>query len=35
MGLRIAEVDQHAIAHVLRYEPAKALHGFGDAFLIS
>ena len=34
VGLRIAEVDQHAIAHVLRYEPAEALHGLGDALLI-
>ena len=34
MGLRIAEVDQDAVAHVLRHEPAEALHGLGDAFLI-
>ena len=34
MGLRIAEVDQHAVAHVLRHEPAEALHGLGDALLI-
>ena len=34
MGLRIAEVHQHAVAHVLRYEPAEALHGLGDALLI-
>jgi hypothetical protein len=34
MGLRVPEVDQHAIAHVLRYEPAEALHGLGDALLI-
>ena len=34
MGLRIAEVHKHAIAHVLRYEPAKALHGLGDALLV-
>ena len=34
MGLGIAEVHEHAIAHVLRYEPAKALHSLGDAFLI-
>ena len=34
MGLRIAEVDQHAVAHVLRYEPAEALHCLGDALLI-
>ena len=34
MGLRIAEVHQHAVAHVLRYEPAEALHSLGDALLI-
>ena len=34
MGLRIAKVHEHAIAHVLRHEPAEALHGFGDALLI-
>jgi transposase len=28
-------LDQHAIAHVLRDEPAKALHGCGDNLLIS
>ena len=32
--LRIAEVDQHAVAHVLRYEAAEALHGLCDALLI-
>ena len=34
VGLRIAEVDQHAVAHVLRNEAAEALHGLGDALLI-
>ena len=34
MGLRIAEVHEHAVAHVLRYEAAEALHSLGDAFLI-
>ena len=34
MRLRIAEIHQHAVAHVLRHEPAEALHGLGDAFLI-
>ena len=34
VGLRIAEIDQHAVAHVLRYEPAEALHSLGDALLI-
>ena len=34
VGLRIAEVDQDAVAHVLRYEAAKALHSLGDALLI-
>ena len=32
--LRIAEIDEHAVAHVLRDEAAEALHGLGDAFLI-
>ena len=34
MGLRIAEIDEHAVAHVLRDEAAEALHGLGDALLI-
>ena len=34
MGPRISKVDQHAIAHVLRYEPAKALNSHRDALLI-
>jgi hypothetical protein len=34
VGLRIPEVDQDAVTHVLRYEPAEALHGLGDALLI-
>ena len=34
VGLRIAEIDEDAIAHVLRHEAAEALHGLGDAFLI-
>ena len=34
MGLRIAEIHQHAIAHVFRHEPAEAANGVGDAFLI-
>ena len=34
MGLRIAEVDEHTIAHVLRHEAAEALHSLGNAFLI-
>jgi hypothetical protein len=34
VGLRIAEVDQNAVAHVLRYEAAKAAYGLRDAFLI-
>ena len=35
MGLRIAEIDEHPIAHVLRDEPSEALHSLGDALLIS
>ena len=34
VGLRIAEVDQDAVAHVLRHEAAEALHGLRDALLI-
>ena len=34
VGLRIAEVHQHAVAHVLRDEPAEAPHSLGDALLI-
>ena len=34
MRLRIAEIDQHAVAHVFRHEAAEAAHGLGDAFLI-
>ena len=34
MGLRIAEIHEDAVAHVLRHEPAEALHGPGDALLI-
>ena len=34
MGLRIAEIDEHAVAHVFRDETAEAAHGLGDAFLI-
>ena len=34
MGLRIAKIHQHAVAHVLGHEPAEATHGLGDAFLI-
>ena len=30
---QVAEVDQHAVAHVLRYEAAEALDSLGDAFL--
>ena len=35
MRLRIAEIDEHAIAHVLRDEAAEAAHGVRDALLIS
>jgi hypothetical protein len=27
-------VNQHTIAHILRYEPAEALHGLGNRLLI-
>ena len=32
--LRIAEVDEDPVAHVLRYEATEALHGLRDALLI-
>ena len=34
MGLRIAEIDQHAVAHVFRHEAAEAANRLGNAFLI-
>ena len=34
MRLRKAEVHEHAVAHVLRYEAIEALHSLGDALLI-
>ena len=34
VSVRIPEVDQNPVAHVLRYEAAEALHGLGDALLI-
>ena len=34
MRLGIPEVDEDAVAHVLRHEPAEALHGLRDALLI-
>ena len=34
MGLGVPEVDEDAIAHVLRDEPAEATHGLCDALLI-
>jgi hypothetical protein len=34
MSLRIPEIQQHAIAHVLRDKAAKTLHGLRDTLLI-
>jgi hypothetical protein len=34
VGLGIPEVNQHAIAHVLRYEAPEATHGLRDTLLI-
>ena len=34
VGLRITEVDQDPIAHVLRHETAEAPHGLRDALLV-
>ena len=35
MGLGVTEVDQHPIPHVLRHEPAEALHGLGNTLLVA
>ena len=35
MRLRIAEIDEYAIAHVLGYEAAEPTNRVGDALLIS
>ena len=35
MGLRVAEVYEDAVAHVLCYEAAKALDSLGDTLLIA
>jgi hypothetical protein len=32
--MRIAEVDQHAVAHVFRHKPVEAAHRLGDTLLI-
>ena len=34
MCLRVAEVNQHAVAHVLRHEASEATHGLSDALLV-
>ena len=34
MGLRIAEIDKDAVAHIFRDKAAEAAHDLGDAFLI-
>ena len=34
MRLRVAEIREHAVAHVFRDETAEALHSLGDALLI-
>jgi len=34
MGLGVAKIDQHAVAHVFRDEATEAAHVLGDAFLI-
>ena len=35
VSLRISKIHEDAVAQVFRHEPAKALHGLGDALLIS
>src|SRR5271167_1849362 len=34
MRLRITEINEDAVAHILRHKPAEATHGLGDALLI-
>jgi hypothetical protein len=34
MGLGVAKIDKHAIAQILRDEPAEAAHDVRDAFLV-
>jgi hypothetical protein len=34
MGLRIAKIDQHAVAHVFRDKPGEAGDGVGDTAVI-
>src|SRR5262249_25636409 len=34
MRLGVTEINEHPIAHILRYEPAEALHDLCDAFLV-
>ena len=34
MRLRVPEINEHAVAHILRHEPSEAAHGIGDARLI-
>jgi hypothetical protein len=34
VGLRIAEIDQNAVAHVLRHEAVETARRLSDAFLI-
>ena len=34
VGLGVDEIDQDPIAHVLRYEAPKTLHGLSDALLV-
>ena len=34
MGLRIAKIHEHPVAHIVRHEPAEAADGFRDTFPI-
>ena len=34
MGFGIAEINEDAVAHIVRYETAEALHGFRNALLV-
>jgi SAM domain (Sterile alpha motif) len=35
MGLRIAKIHEHTVAHVFRYEPAVTAHRLGDTLLVA
>jgi hypothetical protein len=34
MGTRVAEIDQHTVAHVFRYKAVKVPDAFGDSAMV-